>query len=137
MSARLTRNPVTPKRKPRGKPFEKGNKVNLTGERKDGQPKRRQGWAADVRELCRLEGEASIRTIIKLRDDPEAPHAIRLGAAIHLLDRGYGRAPQTLDVNTNATITVDASASALEIIESRIAGIRARLGPPPLTLKSN
>jgi hypothetical protein len=133
---RLLRNPVTPKRKPRGKPFEKGKSPNPSGVRKDGQPRRPKGYFADVRELCRLEGEQSIKAIIALRDDKKAPHAVRLGAAIHLLDRGYGRAPQSIDVNAHGTISIDAS-SALEIIESRIARIRERLGPPPLSLKPN
>ena len=75
---------------PRGRPFEKG---------RSGNPGGRPKAYRKVVELARAETEESIRTLVKIRDDPEAPHAARGRAAEALLDRGWGKPTQPVDLD--------------------------------------
>ena len=54
-----------------------------------------------VTELCRAETDANVRTLIDLRDDPEVPPNVRAFCAEKLLDRAWGKAPQTVDMTVN------------------------------------
>ena len=45
------------------------------------------------------EAAASVLTLVELRDDTEAPKAVRRQAADSLLDRYLGKAPQTVNLN--------------------------------------
>jgi hypothetical protein len=55
-----------------------------------------------------------------------APHAARVSAANSLLDRGYGRPAQSVDVSAMVTTTI-ARESARDIIARRLASIAERL----------
>jgi hypothetical protein len=47
-------------------------------------------------ELARAQTEASIKTLVEIRDSTQAPAAARVGAANALLDRGWGKPAQTV-----------------------------------------
>lgn len=48
-------------------------------------------------ELARSQTEASILTLIAIRDKENAPEGARVSAAQALLDRGWGKAPQVIE----------------------------------------
>jgi hypothetical protein len=58
--------------------------------------------------------------------DASAPYAARVSAATALLDRGYGKPAQTMDVNANISATITRE-SARDIIASKLASIAQRL----------
>lgn len=68
-------------------PWQKGKSGNPSG-----RPKR----DAEVASLAREHGAAAIAKLAKLLESDDA--RIVVAAASELLDRGYGRAPQTLNV---------------------------------------
>lgn len=79
-------------------------------------------------EKCRLEGPASLKRMVWLRDHGET-HAVRLQAAIAICDRGFGKPPQAVAIGIGdgqAIVTV-------------ITGCRERdpLLPPPRDLFAN
>jgi hypothetical protein len=121
-----------PKKKPRGRPFEKGNKANPSGR----PPKsanlppsertRNRLMIKDVRELARATGPDDIRTLIAIRDDEKAPYACRIMAANSLLDRGFGRPSVSVDTSATLDVTVQ-EIDPLELIEGKLAAIHERL----------
>jgi hypothetical protein len=50
---------------------------------------------ADIRSLARAQTELAIRTLTGICGSKAAPAAARVSAASALLDRGWGRAPQS------------------------------------------
>ena len=54
-----------------------------------------------VVELARAQTEDSIKTLVAVRDNAQAPAAARVGAANALLDRGWGKPSQTITQNIN------------------------------------
>ena len=52
--------------------------------------------SAHLSELARAETDACIQTLVKIRDSARAPAAARIAAARELLDRGYGKASQSV-----------------------------------------
>lgn len=64
-----------------------------------GRPKR----DLDVVDLARAHTEAAIETLATIMQDAAVPASARVSAATALLDRGYGRAPQSLDVQHRVT----------------------------------
>ncbi len=52
----------------------------------------------EIRSLARLHTEEAITTLVKIMRDTKAPPAARGACAQALLDRGWGKAPQTTDV---------------------------------------
>jgi hypothetical protein len=83
---------------------------------------------ADMRQLAREHGPDAIAKIRAIMDDENAPHMARLNAANSLLDRGYGRPGQSVELHGNAGGPIQTEQpSALEIIESRLAAIRERM----------
>lgn len=58
---------------------------------------------ADVRvtDLCRVETEASVRTLVALRDSEDTPPQTRAWCANALIDRGWGKAPAVIDLNVS------------------------------------
>lgn len=51
-----------------------------------------------LQELAREHMPDTVAKLVALRDDPEAPHSVQLGAANALLDRGFGRPVQSHNV---------------------------------------
>lgn len=72
-----------------GRPFKKGQSGNPGG-----RPK----VVAEVRELAREHTEKALKTLVEIMSDQKAHNAARVAAAKEILDRGYGRAPQSVTV---------------------------------------
>ena len=79
----------------RGRPFVKGHSGNPRG-----RPKRDQ----DIAALARAYTLDAIAILASTMADPRTPPATRVMAANALLDRGYGRPPQALQVERTPTI---------------------------------
>jgi hypothetical protein len=92
-----------------------------------GNPGGRSRVVGDIRELCRKEGEKSIATIVALRDDKKTPQNVRLAAAQQLLDRGFGRPVQGINMTSAVPFVLFASqpaSNAQEWLEqARAAGL--------------
>ncbi len=52
----------------------------------------------EVLELAREGSLAAMRRLIAIVDDPEAPYAAQIAAAVHVLDRAWGKAKQSVEV---------------------------------------
>jgi hypothetical protein len=132
-----------PKGRPRGKPFRKGASPNPGGKPKGGVSRgevSRRKIEKDARLLAREHGVEAVEKLITMmrgvitvevnekQVEVVVPPMAQLTAASAILDRGYGRPPQALELmgNDGGTIQTEES-DALEIIESRLAVIRERL----------
>ena len=67
--------------------FEKG---------KSGNPGGRPAVVAEVRDLAREHTTDAMKTLVSICKNPKAASAARVAAANAILDRGYGKAPQTV-----------------------------------------
>lgn len=52
----------------------------------------------DVKDLAQEFGEEAIKALVEIVRDGEAPHAARVAAIKEVLDRGYGKSKQGLEV---------------------------------------
>lgn len=84
-------------RPPKGQPFRPGQSGNPGG-----RPKQEPG----LTQLARKYTEEAIRVVASVLKDPEAKHADRLKAAEILLERGHGRAHQSVDFEAEANTLV-------------------------------
>jgi hypothetical protein len=112
--------------KPRGKPFPKGCSGNPGGKPKNPKAIRDRQVIADVKELSRLEGPEAVRQLASIMKDGRAPHAARVSAANSLLDRGYGRPTQSVDVTANVSAVLPQE-RARDIIARRLDSIAERI----------
>jgi hypothetical protein len=55
---------------------------------------------ADVKAVAQEYGEEAVCTLAQIMRGSDMPPAARVSAAKELLDRGYGKAPQTIDQTT-------------------------------------
>jgi hypothetical protein len=58
----------------------------------------------DIRSLARSYTESAIKTLAGIMQQPEAPPAARVSAATALLDRGWGKPSQTVDMTVRKAI---------------------------------
>ena len=52
----------------------------------------------DIAERARTHGPAALKTLAEIMQDTDAPHNARVSAANALLDRGYGRPMQAVEM---------------------------------------
>lgn len=53
---------------------------------------------ADIKAIAQSFGEEAIKGLIEISRDTEAPHAARVAAFREVLDRGYGKAKQGIEM---------------------------------------
>jgi hypothetical protein len=53
---------------------------------------------ADVRDLARKHTAVAVETLAEIMNDIDAPKSARVQAATSILDRGWGKAPQTIEM---------------------------------------
>lgn len=63
----------------------------------------------DIRSLARSHTETALRTLAGIMEQPDAPAAARVSAATALLDRGWGKPTQTVDMTVRKQIAKDLS----------------------------
>lgn len=63
----------------------------------------------DIRSLARNHTARAIETLQGIMDQPKAPPAARVAAACALLDRGWGKPNQTVDMNVRKMIAKELS----------------------------
>jgi hypothetical protein len=56
---------------------------------------------ADIRSLARGHTETAIRVLAGIMAEKKAPHSARVAAAQALLDRGWGKPKETVDLTVN------------------------------------
>jgi hypothetical protein len=132
-----------PKGKPRGKPFKPGVSPNPGGVPKGETSPRRIDM--DARLLARDHGVEAVQGLIKMMrgvitvtvtdkktKEPVVvevivPATAMITAMNSILDRGYGRPPQALEIYGGDVQTDTSGDRLLEIVESRLVGLGERL----------
>lgn len=57
-------------------------------------------------DMAKDSADAALHTLVEVMQDPEQPGAARISAANAILDRGYGKPPQSLDhTSTDGTMS--------------------------------
>lgn len=74
-------------------PFVKGQSGNPTG-----RPKLLLADGRSLKDLAREHTEDAVETLVSVMTDKDAPHPARVSAASAILDRGWGKPSQELDV---------------------------------------
>ena len=74
------------------------DKKGLWQKGSSGNPSGRPKVVSEIAELARQYTNLAITTLAEIAGDANAKQAARVAAANSLLDRGYGRAPQSLEV---------------------------------------
>jgi hypothetical protein len=88
-----------------------------------GRPKQGKQLTALAREYT----TSAMETLIEIMEDKSAPKSARAKAAEVILDRGWGKAPQTVNLNTNPLDNLDVDQqrlmlSALELLAGNQSG---------------
>ena len=81
---------------------EKGDIIRVNGRfapGTSGNPSGRPKETGEVRELARQHTDKAIATLADIMEDAKQPPAARVAAASALLDRGYGKAPQSMEID--------------------------------------
>jgi uncharacterized protein DUF5681 len=74
-----------------------------------GNPGGRPKAVAEVQELARQHTPDAIKTLAQIMRDPKAPPAARAMASNSILDRAFGRPPQTVDARISHRAVRDMS----------------------------
>jgi hypothetical protein len=82
----------------RGRPFRKGQSGNPAG-----RPRTGQSLAEHIRELAGDNGQVYVAILHRLATGARTNTRAQLAAIALLLDRGYGKAPQTIDFHASVT----------------------------------
>jgi hypothetical protein len=69
---------------------------------RSGNPGGRPKTEVDIAAMARIHGPKCIQVIVGMLSGED--HKLRLAAAVALLDRGFGRPKQEMDINSNSTI---------------------------------
>lgn len=96
------------KRRPRGRPFPRGQSGNPGRQFQLGQSGNPDGRVkdAEIREQGRERGTEAIGKIVEIMRNGHPKDGVRLTAAQELLDRGWGRPKQAVQVETPQNVTV-------------------------------
>jgi hypothetical protein len=78
----------------------------------------RPGALGDLREAARGYSTEALETLATVMRDPEAGHSARVAAARELLDRGYGRAVQAIDVGVQVNVAETHAAVLMRLTEA-------------------
>lgn len=97
------------------KPFKKGQSGNPAGRRKETDEEK-------LNKLVRNYADKAVNAYVACLDDAEAPHSAKIAAATALLDRGFGKAKQEVDMNAKLDIS-----TAFEQLIGRLNGNDNRL----------
>lgn len=138
-----TRNRSGRQLKPRGKPFPPGNNANPLGRPKKDTPVAVRVIEIDVRRYSREQGREAVDKIVEIMrgklivdvgtvEEPKpvmvpVGAATQLSAAVELLDRGYGRPPQAVEIAGKDGGPIVTENTAYDLICSRLASIAERL----------
>ena len=79
----------------------------------------------NARLLARDHSVEAVKKLISIMNNPKAMHTAQL-AANSILDRGYGRPPQSVE-GYGADVQADSGDDVLEIIEGRLVELGERL----------
>lgn len=112
-----------PPGKPRGKSFEPGVCPNPKGRPKASEQRRRE--ERDARLLARDHSVEAVEKMIHILRKGKTQN-LQLAAANMIVDRGYGRPPQALEVYGGDVRPEEREGSALEIITSKLAELGRR-----------
>jgi hypothetical protein len=125
--------------RPRGRPFAKGQSGNPGGRPIKPKTIERRNLEHDVRMFAREWGfeaidklAALMRGVVRVEIDGKpvemlVPPMTQLAAANAILDRGYGRPQQAVEIYGGDVCPEEPEGSALEIIKSRLAAMREQL----------
>lgn len=75
------------------------------GGRKAGTPNKA---TADIKAAAAKHGPAALKALIDIATDEDKPPAARVGAAVALLDRGYGKPAQAITGADGKNLRIDA-----------------------------
>ena len=78
------------------KPFPKGQSGNPAG---------RPRIIGEIRDLARTHAEDAIAALAEIAADRSAPPSARVSAASELLNRGYGRPPQAVAIESSTSLS--------------------------------
>ncbi len=107
-------------------PWEKG---------KSGNPRGRPKLDFKVAELARRHTEEAIETLASIMRDTATPHNTRVAAANALLDRGHGRAPLAIKLETDSDASDSTKAEVMAILRRAAdAAAGALAGHPQLAI---
>jgi len=139
-----------PKGKPRGRPFKPGVSPNPKDRPKRDEAARR--IEMDARLLAREHGAEAVHKLIEVmrgvvrvtktvegepvEQELIAPPQAQLTAALGLLDRGYGRPPQSLEV-CGGDVQADSGDGVIQALESRLVELGERIRAQLLLPKLN
>jgi hypothetical protein len=80
------------------RPAQKGEVRNPTG---------RANRDMDLAKAAQKHAEKAIMVLVEVMSDKEATPSARVGAASEILDRGFGRAPQSIDLKATMTLSTE------------------------------
>jgi hypothetical protein len=114
------------KKKPRGKPFQKGQSGNPGGRAKKETTVEAKKVIADVKALAKEYTEEAVLTLVDIMRDDRAPASARTGAADSLLDRGWGRPTQNVEgkISVSQTLTIEQRLVLIDAVDRILAARR-------------